>query len=65
MLFEVTFVFKKEGKNNHLRKRYIVLAEDEDNAISKVKRTIRCKRKTFLDGVVYELEKTKVAPYLI
>jgi len=63
LLFKVSLVFEKEGKNSHLRKRYIVFAENEVKALEKVKRTIRCRQKIFLNGNVYKLQKEKVATY--
>ena len=60
MMYALTATYGREGKNNHVRRKYFVYAADKTEAEEKVLRSKKIKNKIFIKGISFILDKLSV-----
>ena len=63
MMYALTATYGREGKNNHVRRKYFVCAADKTEAEEKVLRSKAIRNKIFINGISFVLDKLSVREY--
>ena len=63
MMYMLTATYGRDGKNNHVRRKYFVYAADKTEAEEKVLRSKAIRNKIFVNGISFVLDKLSVREY--
>ena len=63
MMYTLTATYERDGKNNHVRRKYFVYAADKTEAEEKVLRSKAIRNKIFVNGISFVLDKLSVREY--